>query len=123
MKTGDGKYIMRHLRSLIIIELLKCLAISILAALLITLPTINFLSHLISDYFDDEKYLYINLILATIFNSVCLYFIIFSSKIRDIRNDILNIIEKKLERKIKTHADDVENWKKIINEIKVHRFD
>jgi len=116
-------YIMRHLWSLIIIELLKCLAISILATLLITLPVINYLGHLISNNFNDEKYLYINLILAIIFTSFCLYFIIFRSKIREIRNNILNIVEKKLERKIKIHAEDVENWKKIIDEIKVHRFD
>lgn len=122
MKTGDGMYIMRHLWSLIIIELLKCLAISILATLLITLPVINYLGHLISNNFNDEKYLYINLILAIIFNSFCLYFIIFRSKIREIRNNILSIVEKKLERKIKINAEDVENWKKIVDEIKVHRF-
>ena len=126
MNKIDGMYIMKRLYSLIIIEIVKCLILSISVAVLLTLPFMHHVAKIINYeflYFGDNRDLLLEAIPATILIFICFYFLFFKKRIKNIKNNILNYVEKELAQKVKKYAEDVSNMTKIINEIKVHRFD
>lgn len=109
MKKEESLFIARFRIKLIIWEIVKCLFVSIVVAIIVDVVILKVLFESISHLFA--------FIIGTIFNFPFVYFLFFGPEIKKIKNNIWNLAKEKSAEKVEKLDNKKSNTEHIISQI------